>query len=166
MAEKAPQKRLALDTNVLLDRAAGESFAQSFVDGFQARGFDLRIPPTVQAELGFLAFSCSGEKKRLATVALQSMIAWKITPILLSDVEEDYRTNFVTFAHDRGVIPAREEHDALILAEVSIAKFNALVTSDATLLEADRTELKRAFRDAGLDPVEIVHPAKLLKALR
>ena len=166
MAARTLPKRLALDTNVLLDRAAEEPFAISFIEGFQARGFDLRIPPTVQAELAFLAFSCRGEKQRLATIALQTLIVWKITPILLSDVEKDYRTNFVNFVHERGVIPVREEHDALILAEVSIARLNALVTSDAILLEAHAGELKRAFRDAGLDPIEVVHPAKLFKALR
>ena len=67
---------------------------------------------------------------------------------------------------DRRLLPPKEEHDALILAEVSVSDFNALVPSDRLLLESDHDGLAIAFNDAGLSPVAIVHPARMVKALR
>ena len=166
MAEAPRPKRLALDTNVLTDLAAGESFAKSFVEKYQARGYDLRVPPTVLIELAYFATRGDGEKQRLAEIALKAMRGWRIAPILMSDIERQHRENFVTYVQDRGLLPPREEHDALILAEVSVSDFNALVTSDGPLLEADRVGMASAFTDAGLSPFAIVHPARMVKALR
>ena len=166
MAEQSRPKRLALDTNVLMDLAAGEGFAKSFVEKYQARGYDLRVPPTVLIELAYFATRGEGEKQRLAEIALKAMRGWRITPIVMSDMERRQRENFVTYVQDRRLLPPKEEHDALILAEVSVSDFNALVTSDRPLLESDHDGMAIAFNDAGLSPVAIVHPARMVKALR
>ena len=107
MAEAPRPKRLALDTNVLTDLAAGESFAKSFVEKYQARGYDLRVPPTVLIELAYFATRGDGEKQRLAEIALKAMWSWRITPIMMSDIERKHRENFVTCVQDRGLLPPR-----------------------------------------------------------
>lgn len=45
------RKQLALDTNVLLDLAEGADFAHDFKETFQGKGYVLRLPPMVVAEL-------------------------------------------------------------------------------------------------------------------
>lgn len=166
MGTKVPAKRLALDTNVLMDLAAGLNAAHVFRERFQAAGYDLRVPPTVLSELAHFATGPTGERKNLAVLALRTMLRWKLTPIVLSEVEMCQRANFVAFVQDRGVLPAEEENDALILAETGLADFKALVTSDMAILAADPRELERAYRDSGISPVVPVHPARMANALR
>ena len=62
MAERPRPKRLALDTNVLIDLAVGEGFA-TFVEKYQARGYDLRVPPTMLIELAYFATRGDGRSK-------------------------------------------------------------------------------------------------------
>ena len=166
MGVQSHPKRLALDTNVVMDLAAGVKAAEGFREKFQAAGYDLRIPPTVQVELAYFSFGQDEKRKALARLALASLGKWRITPIVLSTIEECQGKNFVTFVLDRGILPPNEEHDALILAEVGLADFKALVTSDAAILNADPVELERAFKDSGISPVTPVHPRRMLKALR
>jgi hypothetical protein len=51
----SPKKSLALDTNLLLDLTGEKDFAPEFSDEFFIRGYSLLVPPTVFAELAFLA---------------------------------------------------------------------------------------------------------------
>ena len=74
-----PPKRLALDTNIPLDLAAGEDFAHDFRETFQKRGYALLIPPTVVTELTLKASEAGSEKQRLALTALQSLLSWGFT---------------------------------------------------------------------------------------
>ena len=48
------KKRLALDTNLLLDLAENNDWAQDFREQFQARGYALLIGPTVVLEMDSL----------------------------------------------------------------------------------------------------------------
>ena len=63
-------KRLALDTNALLDRANEESSAESFSRVFQRYGFSLEVPPTIIAELAYFRVSGNDEEQRLSEIAL------------------------------------------------------------------------------------------------
>jgi hypothetical protein len=57
------KKQLALDTNLLLDLAASEDFAEDFKGEFQARGYDLLVPPTVGVELNVLSIYGTADQK-------------------------------------------------------------------------------------------------------
>ena len=94
MAVSTASKRLALDTNVLLDRANGEFFAKDFCEIFQGRNYSLEIPQTVIAELAYFQRRGSATEQRAAEIALLSMIDWGLTPIVLRDVEKSYKQNF------------------------------------------------------------------------
>lgn len=159
-------KSLALDTNVLFDLACGARFAHAFKDAFQARGYALKVVPTVVAEIANLSV-CGDERQReLSVSALKSLTDWKITPIILSDVELSYRKNFMAFIEERSILPHGEINDSRILAETSIGGVQVLVTSDKALLEVDQTALSLAFDDAGLSVVTTAHPKRLHGALR
>jgi len=51
MAVHASRKRLALDTNLVLDLAGEADFAHEFREVFHGRGYSLHLPPTVLGEL-------------------------------------------------------------------------------------------------------------------
>lgn len=166
MADGLQRKRLALDTNVLLDMAAGYEFALRFKRTFQARKFALYYTPGVAAELHHLSVSGTAEQRERAGTALDHLIEWGITPIILTDVQKRYRKNFMGFVEHRGILPKGEINDARILADTAIAEIPMLVTSDAGILEADQIALSLAFEDAGLPVVHPVHPARLTRSLR
>ena len=159
-------KSLALDTNVLFDLALGLRVAHSFKDAFQARGYALKVPPTVMAEIAKLSVDGDDRQRELAVSTLKSLKEWKITPIILSDVENEYRKNFMSFVEERSILPSGEINDSRILAETSIGGVQVLVTSDKGILQADQAALSLAFDDAGLAVVTPAHPARLHKALR
>src|ERR1700744_2031321 len=98
-------KRLALDTNVLLDLASGRNFATDFVKRFQERGYDLRVPPTVLIELAYFDKNGTGDKKQLAHKALTSLSAWRIAPVVLSQVDLESAESFKIFAEARKLLP-------------------------------------------------------------
>ena len=167
MADGFQQKRLAVDSNFLFDLAEGHQFAEAFRKAFQAKSYSLEVPPTVILELTHFFEKGNARERELARIALTSMIQkWKISPISLSSVQRAYTQNFVTFVHADKIIPQRENNDAEILAETSLAGIPVLVTSDSALLEADALGLALAFEKAGLAPVTPAHPARLTKALR
>ena len=158
-------KSLALDTNVFFDLADGARFAHAFKDAFQSRGYALKAPPTVLAEIANFSVHGSDHQKELAITTLKCLTEWKITPIILSDVEQAYRKNFMSLVEQRSILPDGEINDSRILAETSIGGVQVPVTSDSGILGADQAELSLAFDDAGLAVVAPAHPARLHKAL-
>ena len=167
MADGFQQKRLAVDSNILLDLAGQNPFAEQFRKAFLAKGYSLEAPPTVILELTHFFENGDPRERKFAEIALTSMLSkWKIFPISLSNVQRAYTQNFVKFVHADRVIPERENNDAEILAETSLAGIPVLVTSDNALLDADPVGLALAFEKAGLAPVTPAHPSRLTRALR
>ena len=166
MADGRHSKRLAVDTNVLLDIAAGYAFAVRFKREFQDRNYAIYFTPSVAAELDYLSRKGNDEQIERASIALDNLISWGFTVIPLTDVQKRYKENFMELMRQRRILPDGEENDARILAETSIAEIPMLVTSDKGMLEADKIALSLAFEDAGLSQVHPVHPSKLTRALR
>jgi predicted nucleic acid-binding protein len=162
----SPKKSLALDTNLLLDLAAGEDFAHDFKDEFSGRGYALLMPPTVVAELAFFASLQDAPQRELADAALGKIREWKCQPFTLSSTELAIAARFAARLIHASLIPETEPNDGKILAQTSLAKIPLLVTSDRHLLDMDEEPLLLAFNDADLLPVHPAHPRRLLKALR
>ena len=163
MADGLHSKRLSLDTNVLLNLAAGYQFAVDFKEEFQRRKYALQVVPGVMAELSALALKGNDEQRNRASIALDHLLGWDITPIILTDVEKTYRKNFMSIVAERRILPANEVNDARILADTGIAQVPLLVTSDTHILDADPLALSLAFEDAGLCAVKAAHPSRLAK---
>jgi len=167
MADGFQQKRLAVDSNILFDLAEGRRFAEDFRKTFIEKGYSLETPPTVVLELTNFFKKGDARERELARIALSSMLTkWKISPISLSSVQRAYTQNFVKFVQGDKILPPRENNDAEILAETSLAGIPVLVTSDRALLDADPVGLALAFEKAGLAPVAPAHPARLTRAVR
>jgi predicted nucleic acid-binding protein len=162
----AVSRRLALDTNVLFDRANEESFAKDFFAVFQRNSFSLEVPPTVIYELDYFRRKSKGVEQTAAETALRSVQKWGLTPLILTDVQKSYKKNFISIAQNANLLPAKEINDLHILAETAIKEIPALVTSDGPLLNVDRVALQLVFQNAGLPSVTPVHPRRMLQALR
>ena len=75
---------------------------------------------TVAAELNYISKNGMADEQAAATKALDSLlIAWDVKPVDPTDVELDYRNNFVSIVIE-GVLAAHEVNDARILAEAAI----------------------------------------------
>lgn len=166
MADGLHSKRLSLDTNVLMDMAAGYDFAVGFREVFQAKGYTLCAVPGVLAELDYLSKNGTEVQQERALKAIDSLIEWKISIITLSDLEKTYRTNFIRFAEHRKLLPPAEKNDVVILADTAIAEIQVLVTTDQTLREVDGFSLKLACADAGLSIVSVAEAAGMWRAMR
>jgi predicted nucleic acid-binding protein len=162
----SPKKSLALDTNVLLDLAAGANFAHEFKEEFQNRGYHLAVPPTVIAELEFFASFRGAPQREQAKVALEMSYYWGCQPFLLSLTQLTIAVRFADRLITSSLIPDTEQNDGKILAQASLANIPLLVTSDKHLLDIDENALLLAFNEADLAPVHPSHPKLLLKALR
>jgi predicted nucleic acid-binding protein len=161
------RKPLALDTNLLLDLAAGANFAHEFREVFRNRGYGFLAPPTVLAELHELSVRGVGMRKReLARIALANILGWDIRPLRLSDIEAALAERLGSRFLELKLLPESEGNDALILAEAALARVPLLVTSDKHLLEMDEDALALAFSDADLPVAHPAHPKALLRAMR
>jgi predicted nucleic acid-binding protein len=161
------RKQLALDTNLLLDLAAGTDFAHEFKEIFQRRGYGFLAPPTVLAELHELSVNGATARKRdLARTALAKILVWDVTPLHLSALETAIAERMGSRFLELRLLPEHECNDAFILAETALAKVPLLVTSDKHFLDMDEDALALAFSDADLPAAHPVHPKALLKAMR
>lgn len=161
----SPKGQLSLDTNLVLDLANGQDFAHDFREEFQGRGYILRLPPTVLAELEYLILFGIEKNQRLAQMASNELATWSLTPFDLPEVHHAVAETFARRLQNLQLIPEEEFHDGLILGETALARIPILVTSDKHLLNIEEGDLLSALKGADLCPVRTVHPKRLLRAL-
>lgn len=166
MAAQETRKRLALDTNIPLDLAAGEDFAHAFIEVFREKGYALQVPPTVVQELSFLAFTAGGAKQEKALKALRHLREWGIEPYDLKSVGHGITERFANRLIEKRLLPEAEFNDGVILAETALAHIPILATSDKHLLDIEESDLKLAFDERDLFHVAPLHPKRLLRAIR
>ena len=166
MAGTGQKKRLALDTNLLLDLSRGHDFAHDFRAVFQSAGYALLTGPTVFRELAFAALYGQEPERSLARTAVERAAAWHILPFNLTLLDQSIADRFAEKLLETRLLPWSERNDALILAETSLAAIPLLVTSDKRLLHMDEDPLLLAFNEADLPPVRVPHPKGLLKAIK
>jgi predicted nucleic acid-binding protein len=160
------KKSLALDANVLIDLAEERDFAHEFREAFASRGYSFLIPPTVIAELDFLASVGSDPQRRLADISLEKITSWGCRPFTLSSTDLAIANRFALRLLDLQLIPEAEANDGKILAQASLAGIPLLATSDKHLLDISEDALLLAFNEADLPPVHPAHPKRLMRAMR
>ncbi len=163
---EANSKKLALDTNVGLDLASGSDAVHDFRETFQKRGYALFLPPTVIEELAYQRLEEAVAKAALAAQALASLRRWKLIPLPPSSLGRAIARRFAHRLIERRLLPSEEVHDGMILAETTAAGIPVLVSADNHLLGIDELALHLACNEADLDPVVVMHPRNLLRALR
>jgi len=102
----------------------------------------------------------------LSAIALARLDSWGIQATDLSDVLTSIAVRFAQVLIGNGLVPEQEFNDACILAETSVAQLPVLVTFDQHLLGIDDAALRLAFESADLPVVAVVHPGRLLRAMR
>jgi len=160
------KKRLALDTNLLLDLAKGLDFAHDFLGVFQSAKYSMLAGPTVFRELGFAAIYGQEPEKSWATMAIAAASQCSILAFDLTHLDQTIAERFAQKLLEIGLLPPEEHNDALILAETAVENIPLLVTSDKHLLDMDEDALALAFSTADLPAAHPVHPKALLKAMR
>ncbi len=166
MAAPGTRKRLALDSNVLIDLAAEEDYAHTFREEFQQHGYSLWLPPTVAHELLYASKTKSDPDAALARSALAQLLDWQIFPVGLSSLDVGIAEAFSRNLICSELLPPDEFNDGLIVAETSLAAIPVLVSSDRHLLDIPEDMLLVRLNDADLPAVPIAHPKGLIKAIR
>jgi len=159
-------KRFALDVNIVLDLAAEKDFALKLLKALHGQGYSFLLPPTALTELTLIAKTFSHPSNQLAVSGLKSLKHWDIAPCDLIPVGHGITDLFARKLITRGLLPEDEFNDGLILAETSLMGLNVLLTSDTHLTALDETTLKLVFKERDLHPVSVVHPQRLVKALK
>ena len=163
---EANSKKLALDTNVVLDLASGSDAVHDFRETFQRRGYALFLPPTVIEELAYQRLEEAVAKAALAARALASLRIWKLVPLPPSSLGRAIARQFARRLIEKRLLASEEVHDGMILAETSAAGIPVLVSADNHLLGIDELALHLACNEADLDRVVVMHPRNMLRALR
>jgi predicted nucleic acid-binding protein len=163
-------KRLALDTNVLLDLAAGVAEVVRFFETSARKGYSLAAPATVLVELDFAHQDASDKRRqRLSEMAQELMMTnWNVVPLPEPFRIEDAE-NFSLMLRTRGLLPLEERNDGLIVAECSLEGIGLLVTSDGHLHNMDQEGLALAFNDFRPrlpTPIAIFHHTRITNILR
>lgn len=104
--------------------------------------------------------------RALAHQAVVNILGWGLVPIDLADTAQAVAAQFARRLLHRRLLPEAEYNDALILAEASLAGIPLLTSSDHHLLDIDEAALLIEFNETDLLPVRVMHPKRLLKALR
>ncbi len=137
--------RLAADTNVLLDVAEGVESVLDALTVIQQRlpGADRLVVPSVLDELAFLCQSGHNQRVRhSAQCALRSLRQGKaFRPLLELPFGSGVVEEVATAIRHRGLLPAEEVQDALILAETALLGCGLLLTSDVHLRGIDHEHL-------------------------
>lgn len=159
-------KKLALDTNLVLDLAAGGDLVSTFHQTFLDRGYAFFLPATAVEELAYLKGEEVGERFALADRAMASLCRWQITPVPPSSLSRSAARKFAGALMEKRLLASAELQDGVLLAEVAAARIPVLVSADNRLLKTDQLALHLACNEADLDRVAVSHPLKMLNALR
>ena len=117
-----PKKPLALDANLLLDLAEQKDFAHDFREEFADRGYSFLVPPTVLAELEFLASMGQAPQSDFANTALAKLGNWQCEPFVLSATGLAIAHRFGERLIDLRLIPETERNEGKILAQTSLVQ--------------------------------------------
>jgi predicted nucleic acid-binding protein len=146
--------------------AAREPFAITALQTFQDNKISTLIPPRVISELQHHLEAKDPAKLQRARAVVACIQAWKFEPVLLDDAKKRNVKTVAEALLDGGLIPPREVNDAYILAQCTQMEIDFLVTSDHHLLEIDREDLHRFYKEKNrLYKVEIVSPRLLARRL-
>jgi predicted nucleic acid-binding protein len=166
---KKPQL-IVLDTNVLLDLADEAEFAWDCIHTLKQRlGPRFVIPPTVIQEPADLSElndtdAESFQKRALAEEALDQILSWGFQPINFLPVEHGIVEQIGLKVRNRGLLPATEENDSLIIAEAALLGVTILVSSDNHILEIDATFLKLELDSFDVATPLIASPRKIVNS--
>ena len=159
--------RLAVDTNVLLDIAAGVNDVLDAADVIADRlpETEQLVTPSVLDELAYLSDSgLTAQVRQSARQAIQLLRGKdRFRPILeLPFAPENAEKLAVEFLR-RKLLPDEEVHDSLILAETVLLDCHILLTSDEHLRSLDHQQLTWLLNQRDLTAPVIATPREIVR---
>lgn len=160
---------IALDTNVLIDRALEDGEVIEAIETLRKKfpHAQIVVTRTVLAELAWGADNFEAQNIREACeTALACLRDWgfqalDVIPIGMRIVDEISRK-----LRSRGVLPDEEENDASIIAEAALIGCKILLTSDRHFLDAQANPLlAKILEDAHVSVVNIVPHFEVVKII-
>ena len=143
-ATKSPL--VALDTNVLLDRASNDELVLDALATIQRRlpSCEIIVTPTVIEEIVLkVEHSETPLDRRLARKVLSSMVGpWGFRAMSFIPVGRGIVSEIARRLRRQGLIPDSEMNDTLIVAEAALAGATLLVSSDSHIKDLDYARLK------------------------
>jgi hypothetical protein len=164
---EAKPLRLAGDTNLLLDLAAGD---ENVLDAMAV--IDQRLPqsdwlvsPSVLDELAFLAdFGDTLQLRQSSRLAFQQLQSGdRFRAIMDLAFPPDFIKRVAGEILQWELIPAEEVHDSWVLAEAALLQCALLVTSDAHLRGVDHELLTLVLNPFDLTPPVIATPREIVR---
>jgi len=157
---------VAVDTNVLMDLAAG---IESVVDAVELvrrriRAARFVVLPTVIQELRFMAkYGESGEDRRLALSALHELTKWRFEPVGFLPVELGITEQISLKLRGAGLLPETEVNDSFILAEAALLGCGLFLTSDSHFTGLDFQRLALELRASDVSVPVIGTPRDIVR---
>lgn len=148
--EKEKHVLIAVDTNVLIDHAAGDEDVIDAISTIRAKVDKAQfvVTRTVLEELAFRGRE-NDEKGELCRIALRCLVKWDFQALDVIPVGRGIVEQISKKLRAAGVIPDEEENDASIVAEAALVGCGMLLSSDTHLLEAQEDQgLKAVLEDA------------------
>jgi predicted nucleic acid-binding protein len=161
-----PNRLVAVDSNILFSLAQEK---EEVIDAWhliceRLRPVMLVVPPTVLGEVGDKVARPETNLGRLALKVLRELRArWNFQPVELRPDQEKTTVYVARQIIARGLVPAGEKNDALIVAESAVLECTLLVSDDSHLDGIDRSALKSLLAKAGLNSPVIATPRVLLR---
>jgi predicted nucleic acid-binding protein len=167
MPAETRSTRLAVDTNFLLDLAAGTAVCLEALETIRQRlpGPVILVPPTVIDELSIAYDDPTGvDTQRLAGTALTNLRAiWKFRPMDLEPVGHGIVERIAESIRERGYLPSEEVNDSFILAEAAFLGCILLVSADNHLLDVPAGPIKLLLNAYDVAAPLIVSPRKIAR---
>ncbi|MBI2929905.1 MAG: type II toxin-antitoxin system VapC family toxin [Verrucomicrobia bacterium] len=159
--------RLPVDTNVLLDLADEVEDVLDALSVIDRRlpEADGLVPPSVLDELAYLCDSGQTRQVReSARKALRQLREEKrFRPLLELLLGEEVAESLAADFRQRGLLPAEELHEALILAEAALLNCGMSLTSDEHLRGIDHEEPTLVLHPHGLAAPVIATPREIVR---
>ena len=159
--------RLAVDTNVLLDIAAGVNDVLDAADVIAERlpEAEQLVTPSVLDELAYLADSgLTQEVRQSARQAIQLLRGKdRFRPILELPFAPENAEKLAVEFRRRKLLPDEEVHDSLILAETVLLDCHILLTSDEHLRSLDHQQLTWLLNQRDLTAPVIATPREIVR---
>lgn len=153
---------IAVDTNVLLDQAAGVENVPDCLEVIRSRlkAEVFLVTPTVLQELAYQSERGStAKKKATALTALQSLRKWGYSPVNLIAVGHGVTEQIGFKLRRLGIIPEDQVNDSLIVAEAALLGCQILLSSDSHLREANgHTGFRKCLEDCDVEPLTVASP--------
>ena len=131
---------IAVDTNVLLDRAVEDADVLDAILTLKTRLKEASfiVPPTVLEELGYQFVNGDEEARQGAETALMHMAEWGYEPLNLAAYQKGIAEQISFKLRSLGPLPDEEENDGLIIAEAALLGSQFLLSSDHHMIDVQQ----------------------------